>query len=165
MAKENSFDIVSETDAQEVENAFNNAVKALKQRYDLKDSGAELSYDKASGTLVVLAPSDFVSSQVLDILNTQLVRRKVDLKAVSWGKPEDASGSMIRTKGTIVQGIEQEVAKRISKDVRDQKFKVKIQIEGNKLRVSSPKRDVLQEVIAFLRDKDYGLPLQFTNYR
>lgn len=165
MAKENSFDIVSETDAQEVENAFNNAVKALKQRYDLKDSGAELSYDKASGTLVVLAPSDFVSSQVIDILNTQLVRRKVDLKAVSWSKPEDASGSMIRTKGTIVQGIEQEVAKRISKDVRDQKFKVKIQIEGNKLRVSGPKRDVLQEVIAFLRDKDYGLPLQFTNYR
>ena len=165
MAKENSFDIVSETDAQEVENAFNNAVKALKQRHDLKDSGAELSYDKASGTLVVLAPSDFVSSQVLDILNTQLVRRKVDLKAVSWGKSEDASGSMIRTKGTIVQGIEQEVAKRISKDVRDQKFKVKIQIEGNKLRVSGPKRDVLQEVIAFLRDKDYGLPLQFTNYR
>lgn len=165
MAKENSFDIVSETDAQEVENAFNNAVKALKQRYDLKDSGAELSYDKASGTLVVLAPSDFVSSQVLDILNTQLVRRKVDLKAVSWDKPEDASGSMIRTKGTIVQGIEQEVAKKISKDVRDQKFKVKIQIEGDKLRVSGPKRDVLQEVIAFLRDKDYGLPLQFTNYR
>ena len=165
MAKENSFDIVSETDAQEVENAFNNAVKALKQRYDLKDSGAELSYDKASSTLTVLAPSDFVSSQVIDILNTHLVRRKVDLKSVSWGKPEDASGSMIRTKDTIVQGIEQDVAKKISKDIRDQKFKVKIQIEGDKLRVSGPKRDVLQEVIAFLRDKDYGLPLQFTNYR
>ena len=165
MAKENSFDIVSETDAQEVENAFNNAVKALKQRYDLKDSGAELSYDKASGTLTVLAPSDFVSSQVIDILNTHLVRRKVDLKSVSWSKPEDASGSMIRTKGAIVQGIEQDVAKRISKDIRDQKFKVKVQIEGDKLRVSGPKRDVLQEVIAFLRDKDYGLPLQFTNYR
>lgn len=165
MAKENSFDIVSETDAQEVENAFNNAVKALKQRYDLKDSGAELSYDKASGTLTVLAPSDFVSSQVIDILNTHLVRRKVDLKSVSWGKPEDASGSMIRTTGAIVQGIEQDVAKRISKDIRDQKFKVKVQIEGDKLRVSGPKRDVLQEVIAFLRDKDYGLPLQFTNYR
>lgn len=165
MAKENSFDIVSETDAQEVENAFNNAVKALKQRYDLKDSGAELSYDKASSTLTVLAPSDFVSSQVIDILNTHLVRRKVDLKSVSWGKPEDASGSTIRTKGTIVQGIEQDVAKKISKDIRDQKFKVKVQIEGDKLRVSGPKRDVLQEVIAFLRDKDYGLPLQFTNYR
>ena len=72
---------------------------------------------------------------------------------------------MIRTKGTIVQGIEQDVAKKISKDIRDQKFKVKVQIEGDKLRVSGPKRDVLQEVIAFLRDKDYGLPLQFTNYR
>ena len=163
MAKENSFDIVSETDAQEVENAFNNAVKALKQRYDLKDSGAELSYDKASGTLVVLAPSDCVQlPQVLDILNTQLVRRKVDLKAVSWGKPEDASGSMIRTKGTIVQGIEQEVAKKISKDVRDQKFKVKIQIEGDKLRVSGPKRDSAARGHRLLaRQRTTGLPLQF----
>ena len=77
MAKENSFDIVSETDAQEVENAFNNAVKALKQRYDLKDSGAELSYDKASSTLTVLAPSDFVSSQVIDILNTSFAARSI----------------------------------------------------------------------------------------
>ena len=165
MAKENSFDVVSETDIQEVENAFNNASKALRQRYDLKDSGSELSFDKAACTLTVLAPSDFVAEQVKDILSSQLVRRGVDLKAVSWGKPVDASGGKVRVTGTVVQGIEQDIAKKIAKDVRDTKLKVKVQVEGDKLRVSGPKRDVLQEVIAFLRDRDYGLPLQFTNYR
>ncbi|MGI6032338.1 MAG: YajQ family cyclic di-GMP-binding protein [Coriobacteriales bacterium] len=165
MAKDNSFDIVSETDLQEVENAYNNAVKALRQRYDLKDSGSEIAYDKSAKTLTILAPSDFVAGQVKDILSTQLVRRKVDLKSVQWGKPQDASGGKIRIVGTIVEGIDQDIAKRISKDIRDKKLKVKVAIEGDKLRVSGPKRDTLQEVIAFVRDQDYGLPLQFTNYR
>lgn len=165
MAKENSFDIVSETDMQEVENAFNNANKALKQRYDLKDSGSEMSFDKSARTITVLAPSDFVCGQVRDILDSQLVRRKVDLKALSWGAPQDASGGMVRVTASISQGIDQDIAKKISKDVKAQKFKVKVQIEGDKLRVSGPKRDVLQEVIAYLRDQDYGIPLQFGNYR
>lgn len=165
MAKENSFDIVSEVDMQEVENAFNNASKALKQRYDLKDSGSEMSFDKGSATITILAPSDFVFGQIRDLLETHLVRRKVDLKSLSWGKPQDASGAMIRTTADIVQGIDKDVAKKISKDIRDQKFKVKVQVEGEKLRVSGPKRDVLQEVISFVRDADYGVPLQFTNYR
>lgn len=165
MAKENSFDVVSEVDMQEVENAFNNAAKALKQRYDLKDSGSEMSFDKGASTITILAPSDFVFGQIRDLLETHLVRRKVDLKALSWGKPQDASGGMIRTTADIVQGIDKDIAKKISKDIRDQKFKVKVQIEGDKLRVSGPKRDVLQEVISFLRDADYGVPLQYTNYR
>lgn len=165
MAKDNSFDIVSEIDLQEVENAFNNAVKALKQRYDLKDSGSELSFDKSASTITVLAPSDFISGQVQDLLNTHLIRRNVDLKALNWGTPQDASGGMIRTVASIVQGIDQDISKKISKDIKAQKFKVKVQIEGDKLRVSGPKRDVLQEVISFLRNEDYGVPLQFTNYR
>lgn len=165
MAKDSSFDIVSETDLQEVENAFNNTVKALKQRYDLKDSKATIDFDKAAGALTVLAPSDFVSGQVIDLLNTHLIRRKIDLKAIAWQTPQDASGGMIRCVGTIAQGIDQDIAKRISKDIKNQKFKVKVQIEGEKLRVSSPKRDALQEVISYLREADYGVPLQFNNYR
>lgn len=165
MAKDSSFDIVSETDMQEVENAFNNTEKGLKQRYDLKDSGSKVDFDKGAKTITVLAPSDFVSSQVIDVLNTNLIKRKVDLKAIKWGTPQDASGGMIRTVGAIQQGIEQDVAKRISKDIKAEKFKVKVQIESDKLRVSGPKRDDLQEVISFLREQDYGIPLQFANYR
>lgn len=165
MAKDNSFDIVSETDLQEVENAYNNTVKGLKQRYDLKDSGSKVDFDKSAKTITVLAPSDFVSGQVIDVLNTNLIKRGVDLKALDWGTPQDASGGMIRTVGTIQQGIEKDVAKRISKDIKDRKFKVKVTVENDKLRVSGPKRDDLQEVIGFLREADYGIPLQFTNYR
>lgn len=165
MAKDNSFDIVSECDMQEVENAFNNTRKALAQRYDLKDSGATLEFDKGKAIFTVTAPSDFVSSQVIDVLNTHLVRRKIDLKAVQWGKPQDASGGNIRTLGNVIQSIDTDTCKKISKAIKDQKFKVKVQIEGDKLRVSGPKRDDLQTVIAFLREQDFGLPLQYTNYR
>ncbi len=165
MAKENSFDVVSEVDMQEIENAYNNARKALTQRYDLKDSGSSIEFDKNAGTLTVQAPSEFVSGQVIDIINTHLVKRKVELSSVNWGNPVNASGGTVRRVGTIIQGIDMDTLKKMSKDIRGEKFKVKAQIEGNKLRVSGAKRDILQEVIAFLRDKDYGLPLQFTNYR
>ncbi len=165
MAKENSFDIISECDLQEADNAFQQSLKALKQRYDLKDSGANIDFDKSKQTFTVLAPSDFVCSQVIDILNTHLVRRKIDLQSINWGKLEEASGGNVRKIGTLIQGIEQDTAKKINKDIKSEKFKVKVQIEGSKLRVSAPKRDELQNVIAFLREKDYGLPLQFTNYR
>lgn len=165
MAKDNSFDIVSECNLQEVDNAFQQASKALTQRYDLKDSGSSIEFDKTKQTFSVLAPSEFVCNQVIDILNTHLVRRKIDLQAVKWGNPEDASGGNVRKLGSLIQGIDQDISKKINKDIKQEKFKVKVQIEGTKLRVSAPKRDELQNVIAFLREKDYGLPLQFTNYR
>jgi uncharacterized protein YajQ (UPF0234 family) len=165
MAKDNSFDVVSEVDLQEVDNAYQQAAKELVQRYDLKDSGATLEYNKGDKSFTLVAPSDFVGNQVVDVLNTKLVRRNVDLKAVSWGTPQAASMGNVRIVGTIVMGIEADLAKKINKDIRDEKFKVKVQIEGDKLRVSSASRDALQEVIAFLKDKDYGIPLQYTNYR
>ena len=165
MAKDNSFDIVSECNLQEVDNAYQQSVKALRQRYDLKDSGSNIDFDKTSATLTVVAPSEFVIGQVIDILNTHLVRRKIDLNSVNWSEISDAAGGNVRKKGTLIQGIEQNVSKKINKDIKDKKFKVKVTIEGDKLRVSGPKRDVLQEVISYLREKDYGLPLQFTNYR
>jgi len=165
VAKDSSFDVVSEVDMQEVDNAYNQASKELVQRFDLKDSGATLELDKTGKSFTVAAPSDFVARQVIDILGSKLIKRNVDLKAVQWGKPEAASGGTIRISGDIVSGIETDLAKRISKDIRDQKLKVKVQIEGEKLRVTSGSRDELQTVIQFLRDADYGIPLQYVNYR
>lgn len=165
MAKDNSFDIVSEVDLQEVDNAYQQAAKELVQRYDLKDSGATLEFSKGEKSFTLNAPSDFVGGQVKDVLNGKLVKRGIDLKAVSWSAPQAATGGSVRYAGTIVMGIETELAKRINRDIKDEKLKVKVQIEGDKLRVSAPKRDDLQTVIAFVKDKDYGIPLQFTNYR
>lgn len=167
MAKDNSFDVVSECDLQEVDNAYQQTLKALAQRYDLKGSGSTIDYDKGNKTFTVVAPSDFVKNQVIDVLNTHLIRRLGEdgMKFVKWGNNIDASGGNVRCVGTIAQGLDQDTAKKINKEIKDQKFKVKTQIEGDKLRVSAPKRDELQNVIAFLRGQDYGLPLQFTNYR
>lgn len=165
MAKDNSFDIVSEVDLQEVDNAYQQAAKELVQRYDLKDSGATLEFSKGDKSFTLSAPSDFVGGQVKDVLNSKLVKRGIDLKAVSWTAPQTATGGTVRYTGSIVMGIETDLAKKINRDIKDEKFKVKVQIEGDKLRVSAPKRDDLQTVIAFVKDKDYGIPLQFTNYR
>ncbi len=165
MAKESSFDIVSTVDMQEVDNAFGQAKKELVQRYDLKDSGAEISLDKAKKSLGVAAPSDFVGRQVIDVIASKLVRRGIDLAAVKWGDPQPAAGQSVRFTADIIEGIDKETASKINKDIKAQKFKVKVQIEGDKLRVSSASRDALQDVIAFVKEHDYGQPLQYVNYR
>ncbi|MDR1014048.1 MAG: YajQ family cyclic di-GMP-binding protein [Coriobacteriales bacterium] len=166
MAKDESFDVVSEVDLQEVDNAYQQTRKELVQRYDLKDSKATIDFDKGSQRFTLVAPSEFVAQQVIDVLNTKLVRRKVDLKSVRWSKPEAASGMTVRLVGTLVQGIDKDTAGAIGKDIRALKLKnVKVQVEGDKLRIFSPKRDLLQEVITFLKEQDYGQPLQFVNYR
>jgi len=165
MAKDESFDIVSQVDMQEVDNAVQQADRQLAQRFDLKDTKSEVTLDKHAATILVKAPSDFVARQVIDILGTAVVKRGIDLKALTWGNPEAASGGWVRMTATIVNGIEETLAKRINKDIRDEKFKAKVQIEGDKLRVFSPSRDELQKIIAFVKDKDYGIPLQFTNRR
>ncbi len=165
MAKDNSFDVVSEVDLQEVDNAYQQTRKELTQRYDLKGSGATIEFDKAAGKITVQAPSEFVARQVIDVLNTRLVKRQVELSAIKWGKPVDASGMTVRMEGAIISGIDQDTSRKINKDIKARKYKAKVTIEGDKLRVSSPSRDTLQEIIAFLKEQDYGLPLQFTNYR
>ncbi len=165
MAKESSFDVVSTIDMQEVDNAFQQAKKELTQRYDLKGSGAQVSLDKASKTLTINAPSDFVAGQVVDILGTKFVRRGVDLAAIKWGESQPAAGQSVVKRATIIEGIDKDTAGKINKDIKALKLKVKVQIEGDHLRVSSASRDTLQEVIAFLKDRDYGQPLQYVNYR
>ncbi|RDB62361.1 YajQ family cyclic di-GMP-binding protein [Gordonibacter sp. 28C] len=165
MAKESSFDVVSTVDMQEVDNAFQQAKKELAQRYDLKDSGAEITLDKANKSITVAAPADFVAKQVIDVIATKLVKRGIDLGAVKWGDPQAAAGQSVRQTANVVEGIDKDTAGKINKDIKATKLKVKVQIEGDKLRVSSASRDTLQEVIAFLKDKDYGQPLQYVNYR
>lgn len=165
MAKESSFDVVSTVDMQEVDNAFQQARKELAQRYDLKDSGAEISLDKAKQTITVAAPADFVAKQVIDVIGSKLIKRGIDLSAVKWGDAVAATGQSVRRVATIVNGIDKETAGKINKDIKALKLKCKVQIEGDQLRVSSASRDMLQEVIAFLREQDYGQPLQYVNYR
>ena len=165
MAKESSFDVVSEVDLMEVDNAYQQAVRELSQRYDLKDSGATLERSIKEGTFTITAPADFVAAQVRDVLGSKLVKRGIDLKSVRWKDPIAAAGSTVRQTGALVQGIDQETAKRIAKDIRDMKVKAKATVEGNKLRVTSASRDTLQSVIAFLKEQEYGQPLQYTNYR
>ena len=165
MAKESSFDVVSSVDMQEVDNAFQQAKRELVQRYDLKDSGATIDLDKTAKTLTVAAPADFVAKQVIDIVNTKIIKRGIELTALKWGKPIAAPGQSVRIVGQIIEGIDKETAGKINKDIKGTKIKVKVQIEGDKLRVSSASRDALQEVIAFLKTQDYGQPLQYTNYR
>ncbi|WP_303858714.1 YajQ family cyclic di-GMP-binding protein [Senegalimassilia anaerobia] len=165
MAKESSFDVVSTVDMQEIDNAYQQAKKELTQRYDLKGSGAELSLDKQKKTITVAAPADFVARQVIDIMGSKLIKRGIDLTAVKWGDPQAATGQSVRQTATIVEGIDKETAGKINKDIKAQKLKVKVIIEGDKLRVSSASRDTLQEVIAFLKGQDYGQPLQYVNYR
>jgi cyclic-di-GMP-binding protein len=167
VAKDESFDIVSQVDMQELDNAVQQASKEISQRYDLKDTGSKVALDKHAATLTVTAPSEFVAKQVVDVLGSKLVGRHIDLKAITWGKMEPAAGGTVRQVGTVVNGIEAELARTINKDIRGEKSfkKVKVQIEGDKLRVFSPSRDELQAVIAFVREKDYGIPLQFTNRR
>ena len=165
MAKDSSFDVVSEVDMQEVDNAYQQTSREISQRYDLKDSGATIELSKADGVFTVNAPADFVARQIIDVLNGKLIKRGIDLKAVSWDEPQAASGGTVRVLGHVVEGIDQATAKKINKEIKDQKLKVKVTIEGDKLRVSSASKDALQSVISYLRSQDYGQPLQFTNYR
>ena len=165
MAKECSCDVVSTVDMQEVDNAFQQAKKELAQRYDLKDSGAEITLDKANKAITVAAPAEFVAKQVIDVIASKLVKRGIDLGAVKWGEVQQAAGQSVRQTANVVEGIDKDTAGKINKDIKATKLKVKVQIEGDKLRVSSTSRDTLQEVIAFLKGQDYGQPLQYVNYR
>lgn len=165
MAKESSFDIVSQVDMQECDNAFQQSKKELSQRYDLKDSGSKIDLDKASSQVTIVAPSDFVAGQVKDIFTSKLIKRGIDLNAIKWSSPQSSSGGNVTLNGEFINGIEKEVASKINRDIKGEKFKVKSSIEGDKIRVSSASKDTLQDVIAFLKNKDYSIPLQFVNYR
>lgn len=163
MAKDSSFDIVSEVNMQEVLNAVNQAKKEVSQRYDFKGSKTEISLD--NDVIKVTTEDDFRLNSVIDILKTRLITRKVAVRNLQYGKIEEAAGGMVRQQITIRQGIETEKAKAMVKDIKNAKLKVQAAIQGDSVRVSGKNKDDLQKVIALLRENDYGLELQFVNYR
>jgi len=163
MASLNSFDVVSQTDMQEVKNAVDQASKELAQRFDFKGSKSSIALEEAE--LIVLSDDEYKLKSVLDVLQSKLVKRGVSLKALSYGSIEGALGGTVRQKIALQQGISSEKAKEIAKAIRDAKFKAQTQIQGDQIRVLSKDKDELQTVIAFLKSQDFGLPLQFTNYR
>lgn len=165
MADQNSFDIVSKVDMQEVKNAIEQATKEIRQRFDFKGSKTELTLKEKERELVVLSDDDYKLNAVIEILKAKLVKRGVSLKALTYGKVEEALGGTVRQVVTIQSGIPDEKAKAIAKEIRDGKFKAQAQIQGDQLRVQSKSRDELQAVVAFLKSKDFGLDLQFVNYR
>ncbi|HKO11847.1 MAG TPA: YajQ family cyclic di-GMP-binding protein [Acidobacteriaceae bacterium] len=164
MAAENSFDIVSKVDIQEVRNAIDQAVKEVRTRFDLKDSKSEIRLEGEEA--IQLASADEYKLQaVTEILRQKLVKRGVSLKALTFGTVEPAAGSTVRQKVTLQQGIAGEKAKEIVRIIKDSKKKVQASIQGDTVRVSGKDRDSLQEVIALLRGRDLGIDMQFTNYR
>ncbi|MGE0454305.1 MAG: YajQ family cyclic di-GMP-binding protein [Vicinamibacteria bacterium] len=160
---ENSFDVVSSVDLQEVKNAIAQATKELITRYDLKGTNSEVVLQ---GEEVVLSSSDeFKLKAVKDILETRLVKRNVPLKALSYEKIEQALGGTVRQRVTLQKGIPTEKAREIVKLVKGSKVKVQVAIQGDQLRVSGKNRDDLQAVIRLLKETDLGIDMQFTNYR
>ena len=163
MAQQNSFDIVSEVDRAEISNAINQTMKEVRQRFDFKGSSAEVALEKEE--LLLTAEDETRLRNMNDILQQKLVRRGVPLKALSYGKVEPAAGGTVRQHVSIQQGIPQEKAKEVVKFIKDTKVKVQASIQGDIVRVSGRDRDTLQDVIAKLKAKDFGINMQFTNYR
>ena len=164
MAAENSFDIVSKVDLQEVSNAIQNALKEIHTRFDLKDSKSDIQLE-GKEAMVLSSADEYKLKAVTDILQSKLVKRGVPIKALNYGVVEPAAGSSVRQKVTMQQGIPIEKAREIVKVVKDSKKKVQASIQGDTVRVSGKDRDALQEVIALLRAHDFGIDMQFTNYR
>src|SRR5207302_5707815 len=164
MAAENSFDIVSKVDLQEVSNAIQNALKEIHTRFDLKDSKSDIQLE-GKEALVLSSADEYKLKAVTDILQSKLIKRGVPIKALSYGTVEPAAGSSVRQKITMQQGIPIEKAREIVKLIKDSKKKVQASIQGDTVRVSGKDRDSLQETIALLRGHDFGIDMQFTNYR
>jgi len=163
MGKESSFDVVSRADLNEVRNAVNMAQKEIATRYDFKKSASAITLEDE--VLVLVSDNEGKLKQVVDVLEDKLARRKVPLKALQYGKIEEALGGTVRQRVPIAQGTPDEKAKAMNKLVRQQFKKVKVQIQGDTLRVFSPSKDELQAAMAALREEDWGIPIQFVNYR
>jgi uncharacterized protein YajQ (UPF0234 family) len=163
MAQEFSFDVVSKTEMQEVANAIQQAQKELAQRFDFK--GSKSSIELTGDEITLVADDEGKLRSVKDIVESRLVKRKVSLKSLDYGKVEPAFTGTVRQKAKIVQGIETEKAKAIVKTIKDAKLKVQASIQAEQVRVTGRSKDDLQKAMSVLRESDFGIPLQFTNYR
>src|SRR5258708_1081149 len=162
---DNSFDVVSKIELPEVSKALQQALKEIQQRYDLKDSKSSIELNEKESKLVLHSADEFTLRAITDILQGKLVKRKVPLKGLSYGAILPAAGSTVRQEVTLQQGISTEKAREIVKAIKDAKKKVQASIQGDFVRVAGKDRDTLQEVMAMLRAHDFGIDMQFTNYR
>src|SRR5579872_4169019 len=163
MAADSSFDIVSQFEEQELVNALDQTRREVQTRYDLKDTKTEILYNNEA--ITILTDSEFTLKSVRDILESKAIRRGLSLKIFKPGKEESAAGGKVRQVIQLQQGIAQELAKDISKQIRDKFPKARPQVQGDAVRVTAKSRDELQAIIAFLKQKDYPVALQFINYR
>ena len=164
MATDNSFDVVSKVELQEVKNALDQATKEVNARFDLKNSKSTMALE-GEDTVQLASQDEYTLKAVIDILQQKFVKRGISLKNLDYQKIEPAAGSSVRQKIKVKQGVDSDAAKKIVATIKDSKKKAQASIQGDMVRVSSKDRDVLQEIIALLRGKDFGVELQFTNYR
>lgn len=167
MAKDASFDVVSEVDLQELRNAVDQARREISQRFDFKNTGSsvELAEEKDAPVITIKSNTDGKVKEVVRVLEEKLVKRQIALKSLDKGEIEPAAGGTARQTIKVNQGISTEKAKQIVKFIKDKKLKAQAAVQGDQVRVSSKSRDVLQDVMGSLKEEDFGIPLQFTNYR
>ncbi|NMB83395.1 MAG: YajQ family cyclic di-GMP-binding protein [Ignavibacteria bacterium] len=165
MAANHSFDIVSEIDFQEVDNAINQTIKEVQQRYDLKDSNTEIVLNKKDKQISINTKDDYSRKQSIDILQTKFIKRGISIKALKYKDPEPAAGGRLKQIIDLQSGISKENAKIITKMVKESKLKVNAQIQDEQIRVTVTKIDDLQSIIKILKEADLNFPVQFTNYK
>ncbi len=165
MASDHSFDIVSRTDIQEVSNSVQQAMKEIGHRFDFKGSKSTIELNRDKNELTVLSDDEYKLKSVLDILQTKLVKRKISLKALQYGKIESALSGTVRQLITLQQGIHIEKAREIVKTIKSSKLKVQAEIQKDQVRVKAKKIDDLQSAIQLLKEKDFGIHMEFVNYR
>ena len=158
-----SFDVVSKLDMQEIDNSISNSMKEITQRYDFKGSNSKI---ERSDKIITLSTEDELKAkQVLDILNGHLIKRNVDTRSIKLKNSESASGNTIRQTFDLIEGVDQDISKKIISTIKSSKMKVQVKIQGNELRVSGTKRDNLQDAIQIIKDLDLPVPLQYVNFR
>jgi uncharacterized protein YajQ (UPF0234 family) len=162
---DNSFDVVSKIEMPEVQNAVQQALKEVQQRFDLKDSHSNIEVKEKDNKILLHSSDEFKLKAVVDILQSKLIKRQVPLKGLTYGEITPASGSTVKQEINLQQGIATEKAREIVKKIKDSKLKVQVTIQGDYLRVAGKDRDTLQSAIALLRASDFGIDMQFTNYR
>ena len=166
MATTSSFDVTTGVDLQEVDNALNQAQKEIAQRYDFKGSKASIDFQRAESTIVLVADSDFQMDAQFDVVQTRLIKRGVSVKNLDAGEIKPAGGDTVRREVKLKVALDSDTAKKIAATIKEAKLKkVQAAIQGDQVRVSAPSKDELQEAIALLRSKEFGVQLQFGNYR
>ncbi|MEK6714028.1 MAG: YajQ family cyclic di-GMP-binding protein [Nitrospirota bacterium] len=165
MASENSFDIVSKIEMQEIKNAIEQAMKEVAQRFDFKGSKSEIKLEEKNNEILVSSDDEYKLKSLLDILQSKLVKRGISLKALTYEKIESALGGTVKQNIKLQQGIPSEKAKEVIKVIKETRLKVQSQIQGDQVRVTGKNRDDLQAVIKLLRERDFGIDMQFINYR